>query len=108
MKLRPADGDAALKNRTGSPFCWLLTRRPRGTDSGERERKESDMETDLPSAARQGYRVTKPFFIISLCYTFTSLSAEPPFEGIVPAEHHVVDFRELSAPHFKEPVPFNL
>lgn len=75
------------------------------------------METDLPSAARQvtglqsgsapgHFLLFSPFFFMG--YTFTSLQAEPPFEGILPAEHRVVDFQELSASHFKEPVPFNL
>lgn len=48
-----------------------------------------------------------------LFYFFPWVTRLPPYmhslslKGL-PAEHHVVVFRELSASHFKEPVPFNL
>lgn len=117
LKRYAAEGDAALKTGGAPALCRVLTWKT-STNSGEHEKKKNQTWKLIYLLLRdrlQGYKAVRLpdifyYFLLFffMGYTFTSLQAEPPFEGILPAEHRVVDFQELSASHFKEPVPFNL
>lgn len=73
------------------------------TDSAEHEKKKNQTwkliylplragVTGLQSSSAPGRFLL--FSLFFLGYAFTSVEAEPPFEGILPVEHRVVDFFE--------------